>query len=78
MKRGSAGPMWRILLRVKWAPTCGIISYREFPTGDPCSLVKGQLRDVVKTGGNQPTYISMIHRRNLSCRASLQRSRQNM
>nr|VFK50943.1 MAG: hypothetical protein BECKTC1821D_GA0114238_11241 [Candidatus Kentron sp. TC]VFK64727.1 MAG: hypothetical protein BECKTC1821F_GA0114240_11412 [Candidatus Kentron sp. TC] len=27
-------------------------------------LEKGQLRDAVKSCGNQPTYISMIHRRN--------------
>jgi hypothetical protein len=28
-------------------------------------LEKGQLRDVVKSGGTQSTYISMIHRRSL-------------
>lgn len=36
-------------------------------------LEKGQLRDAVKSGGNQPTYISMIHRRSLLARALIQR-----
>nr|VFK58769.1 MAG: hypothetical protein BECKTUN1418F_GA0071002_11535 [Candidatus Kentron sp. TUN]VFK63047.1 MAG: hypothetical protein BECKTUN1418D_GA0071000_11954 [Candidatus Kentron sp. TUN]VFK67492.1 MAG: hypothetical protein BECKTUN1418E_GA0071001_11505 [Candidatus Kentron sp. TUN] len=31
----------------------------------PIHLEKGQLHDEVKSGGNQPTHISMIHRRSL-------------
>ncbi len=72
MKQGTVRPVWRILLCSKWAPNDGITSDRAFPCGDPCFAVKGQLRDAVKTCGNQPTHIRLIHRRNLSDRASLQ------
>ena len=72
LEQGVVRPVWRILLRVKWAPLKRDNLQRSILCQRCLPLVKGKLRDVVKTGGNQPTYISMTHRRNLPGRALFQ------
>jgi len=67
------GPVWRTLVRAIPAS-----ANRMIPNGRPSRwtplLEKGQLRDAVKSGGNQSTHISMIHRRSLPGRALTQRA----